>query len=176
MTRGRKRSASSASDIDIDNSARPPPRSVIPRPYKPGSRSCQGCHQRKVRCDRTVPCTNCSRYGMTCVYPARNTGTDADTGRKPPSLQDIHNCLKRLEVLLARFGESSQVATGSDSVVDGGGGRVGSEVPVQARPRAVVKAVGARPSDKSPNKSTWEILLNNSDIEPLLQDVSLIFS
>ncbi|KAL3442364.1 fungal-specific transcription factor domain-containing protein [Aspergillus insuetus] len=173
MTRGRKRSASSANvdmdiNVNIDDSARPPPRSV-PRLYKPGSRSCEGCHQRKVRCDRTAPCTNCSRYGMTCVYPARNT--DTDTGRKPPSLQDIHNCLKRLEILLSRFGESSQVATGS--VVDGIGGRVGSEVPVQARPRAVVKAIGTRPSDKSSNKSTWEILLKNSDIEPLLQDESI---
>lgn len=171
MARAPKRSASSADD---DDTARPS-RASVPRTYRPGARSCEGCHQRKVRCDRGVPCTNCSRYSMTCVYPTR----DPDSAQKTPTLQDISNCLKRLEILLSRFAESSEVTMGS-AVDDGGGrgrgrGRAESEIQIQARPNASVNAVetaSQRPSDRPPSKSTWEILLNNSDIEPLLQEVS----
>ncbi|KAF7162570.1 hypothetical protein CNMCM5623_007816 [Aspergillus felis] len=168
MAGASKRSASPADD---DDRARPSRKSV-PRTYKPGSRSCEGCYQRKVRCDRGEPCTNCSRHGMTCVYPTR----DLDAARKTPTLQDISNRLKRLEILLSRFAESSEVTTGS--AVDGGGygrGRAESEIQTQARPSANVNAIetaSQHPSDRPPNKSTWEILLNNSDIEPLLQDES----
>jgi hypothetical protein len=152
MGRAPKRPASSAND---DDPARPPRKSRL------GVRSCDNCHQRKVRCDRGVPCTNCSRYDMTCVYPTR----DLDAARTTPSLRDISTCLKRLEILLSRFAESS------DATIDDGDGRTGSEMQIQARPVANVNAIDS--SDRRPNKSTWEILLNNSDSEPLLQDVSL---
>ncbi|RMJ28780.1 hypothetical protein PHISP_00327 [Aspergillus sp. HF37] len=29
--------------------------------------SCAICHQRKVRCDKRIPCTNCQRLSITCV-------------------------------------------------------------------------------------------------------------
>lgn len=102
---------------------------------------------------------------MTCVYPTR----DLDAARTTPTLRDISNSLKRLEILLSRFAESSDA-----TIDDGGGGRTESEMQIQARPGAIETA-SQHPSDRRPNKSTWEILLNNSDIEPLLQDVSLDF-
>lgn len=114
---------------------------------------------------------------MTCVYPTR----DQDATRKTPTLQDISNCLKRLETLLSSFAERSEVTTVSaidDDDGDRGRSRAKSEIQIQARPSANVNAIETarqHPSDKPPNKSTWEILLNNSDIEPLLQDVSLDF-
>ncbi|KAJ5605528.1 hypothetical protein N7510_008309 [Penicillium lagena] len=152
MVRAPKRSASSADD---DETARPS-RISVPRTYRPGARSCEGCHQRKVRCDREVPCTNCSRYGMTCVYPTR----DPDSAQKP--------------LLFETSPTSSEATTGS--AVDDGGGRAESEIQIQARPSASVNAIetaSQRPSNRPPNKSTWEILLNNSDIEPLLQEESI---
>ncbi|OGM48671.1 C6 transcription factor [Aspergillus bombycis] len=33
------------------------------------SRSCIRCHQRKVRCDKSHPCTTCARSNVTCRYP-----------------------------------------------------------------------------------------------------------
>lgn len=51
-----------------------------------------------------------------------------------------------------------------------------SGIQAQLRPSANVKEIKParqRPSDRPSNKSTWEILLNNSDIEPLLHNVSL---
>lgn len=172
MGRAPKRSASFTDD---DNTARPSRKSV-PRNHRLGARSCEGCHQRKVRCDHGVPCSNCSRYGMTCVYPTR----DPDAAQKTPTLRDISNCLKRLETLLSSFAESSTV-TPASAVDDGGDrsrGRAKSGNQIQARPSGNFKAIetaSQHPSDRPPNKSTWEILLNNSDIEPLLQDVSLGF-
>jgi hypothetical protein len=32
--------------------------------------SCQICQQRKVKCSRTVPCNNCVRHSVECVYRA----------------------------------------------------------------------------------------------------------
>jgi hypothetical protein len=114
---------------------------------------------------------------MACVYPTR----EPDAARKTPTLQDISNNLKRLETLLSNFVEKSAATRGSagdDNGRDGHLERAQSEFQIQARPGAndnAIKSVGQHPSDKPSNKSTWEILLNNSDIEPLLQDVSLDF-
>lgn len=169
MATTRKRSAS----VDDNDTARPPRISVL-RPYTPGARSCEGCHQRKVRCDREVPCKNCLKHGMTCVYPTR----DPDAARKPSTVRDVSNRLERLENLFSRFAESREAPMVFAINDDGGRSRshAESEINVQSRPKAYVNAIEAasqRPSDKHPNKSTWEILLNNSDSEPLSQDVSL---
>ena len=32
-------------------------------------RSCLRCHERKVRCDRSMPCTTCIRANTPCQYP-----------------------------------------------------------------------------------------------------------
>lgn len=36
----------------------------------PQLRSCTVCRQRKVKCDRKQPCSNCTRSGCDCVYPS----------------------------------------------------------------------------------------------------------
>ena len=33
------------------------------------SRSCIGCFQRKIKCNRLHPCTNCSKTGEDCAFP-----------------------------------------------------------------------------------------------------------
>lgn len=107
-----------------------------------GRRSCRGCHQRKVRCDRGVPCTNCSRCGISCVYPTKDS-------QKGPTLQNISSRLERLEILLSRLAECSQVTTGS--TVD----RVQSGANVNAMGTA-----NQHPFSQRSRKSTWELLLN----------------
>jgi hypothetical protein len=148
--------------------------------YRLGSRSCRGCHQRKVRCDRGVPCTNCSRCGISCEYPTKDTGLS----RKDPTLQDISNRLERLEDLLSHFIETSQVAGGS-TAGSGGGGE--SQTLIELQPGANDNAIETA-NQHSPNKpsveSTWELLLNdkralrnphNSSIESLVREVSIDF-
>jgi hypothetical protein len=34
--------------------------------------SCQACREKKRRCDRTQPCSNCMQRNMSCEYPGRN--------------------------------------------------------------------------------------------------------
>lgn len=146
MTRAPKRSASALGD----DSSRPSQK-LVPRTYRPGARSCEGCHQRKVRCDRGEPCINCSKHGMTCVYPTR----DPDAVRKPPTLRDISNCLERLESLLSGLAESGE------STIDDSAGCAEPEI-YQTRPGASVNAIEPAKQllfKRPPKKSTWEILL-----------------
>ena len=32
-------------------------------------RSCYGCNSKKIRCDKTEPCSSCARAGRPCLYP-----------------------------------------------------------------------------------------------------------
>lgn len=144
--------------------------------YKVGARSCKACHQRKVRCDRGVPCANCSKYGFTCVYPS---GLNDVVTRKSPTLQDISNRLERLETLLSRFCDNSQVTKES---FDGGNGGGESQTQSQIRPSVNVDAI-QHPPNQHIRKSTWDLLLNeqqvaqyaNSSNVKILQHVSLDF-
>ena len=34
------------------------------------ARSCVTCRRRKVKCDKQFPCSNCSKAGQQCVFPA----------------------------------------------------------------------------------------------------------
>ena len=179
MARVQKRSSAS-SDNDNHDMARPF-RESSPQTYKPGARSCLGCHRRKVRCDRGVPCANCSKCGLTCAYRTKNS----EVARKCPTLQDISDRLERMEGLLSRSAEGSRVTTVSaaESGGGGGGGRDESQSQVQVHFGASINAAAEQhPSDQPSGRSTWELLLNdghvvqyvnNSNIEILPRDVSL---
>ncbi|KAL4975641.1 hypothetical protein BDW66DRAFT_160279 [Aspergillus desertorum] len=52
-------SSSSPSDAST------PPDYAILKP-----KSCLACRKRKVRCDRQLPCTNCSRWSIECIFPS----------------------------------------------------------------------------------------------------------
>ncbi|KAJ5124126.1 uncharacterized protein N7515_007951 [Penicillium bovifimosum] len=49
---------------------------------QPASFSCTVCHNRKVKCDRQDPCSNCSKVGVECIYrapPPRRRKRDKET-------------------------------------------------------------------------------------------------
>lgn len=146
-----------------------------PQSRKLAARSCRGCHQRKIRCDRAVPCTNCSRCGIVCVYPTK----ESDMARRGgPTLQSISNRLERLEVLLVRLAEDGQVTTRA------AGGRR-RELQTQVQFYSDVKINGSEaaihpPSNQDPGASTWELLLNEEEVvqyanNSLPENVSLCF-
>ncbi|PTB48002.1 hypothetical protein M431DRAFT_501578 [Trichoderma harzianum CBS 226.95] len=147
-------------------------RSDIMKSSSRGTRSCEGCYQRKIRCDRGVPCTNCSRHGMTCVYPTR----DPDAAQKPCTLRDVSNRLERLESLLSLLVERAGVLTGLEADVGSNRGRGRAEPEITTQPRPIsdnantIRTSRQQPSDRPLDKSTWELLMNNSNIEPLLQE------
>lgn len=113
------------------------------------------------------------------MYPTK----DRDVARKAPTLQNISNRLERLEVLLSRFVEGSQVTTGS--AADRSGGE--SQTQIQVQHYANANAIGTANQHSSSQrlcKSTWQLLLNdeqvvqpanNSDIEILLRNVRVDF-
>ncbi|BDD59411.1 hypothetical protein MAP00_004619 [Monascus purpureus] len=57
-------------------------------------RSCVTCRRRKVRCDKTIPCANCIKVGVECVFPAPGR---APRKSKRPSETQLLDRLKRLE-------------------------------------------------------------------------------
>lgn len=131
-------------------------RSLYTRTRRPGRRSCLGCHSRKIRCDREIPCRNCSRHGLSCIYPTRDNGR-----RQELTLQCVSDRLERLETLVSRFSEDRTAeAVRNDS-------------------EAQVEPEGNQASDLHRSHS-WEVLLgdgqsaqyvNNSNIKDLLQNV-----
>lgn len=170
MGRAPKRPAAS---VDEEDSAPAPPlQESVPQSSSRGTRSCEGCYQRKIRCDRGVPCTNCSRHGMTCVYPTR----DPDAAQKPCTLRDVSNRLERLESLLSLLVERAGVLTGLEADVGSNRGRGRAEPEITTQPRPIsdnantIRTSRQQPSDRPLDKSTWELLMNNSNIEPLLQE------
>ena len=106
---------------------------------------------------------------MTCVYPTR----DSDVAQKPPTLRDISNRLELLESLLTLLVQRSGVPTASVAkAVDGRArGDAEPEIPVQSRPTASNTRTGRHhPSDPRSDNATWELLLNPTNLEPLLQE------
>ncbi|KAK4062660.1 transcriptional regulator family: Fungal Specific TF [Trichoderma aggressivum f. europaeum] len=109
---------------------------------------------------------------MTCVYPVR----DPDAAQKPCTLRDVSNRLERLESLLSLLVERSGAFTGFEA--DGGSirgrGRAEPEITIQPRPISdnanTIRTGRQQPSNRPLDKSTWELLMNNTNIEPLLQE------
>lgn len=59
-------------------------------------RSCVPCHRRKVKCDRSDPCSNCVRLKLNCHFPDPNHAI-----RRPrkPATQDAAELVRRLRTL-----------------------------------------------------------------------------
>lgn len=69
-----------------------------PRTINPG-RSCLECRRRKIRCDRSFPCSYCVHTRIRCVYPPTEAGKRS-AAQENRDLQDrIVNLEQRLSVL-----------------------------------------------------------------------------
>lgn len=81
------------------------------------SYSCLTCRQRKVRCDRRTPCSNCTKAEKQCSFVPPVRGKRKRT--KPPR-EGLHAKLKRHEELLRSYGvkvEPSEDGEESESEV-----------------------------------------------------------
>ncbi|KAI1124975.1 fungal-specific transcription factor domain-containing protein [Nemania abortiva] len=78
-------------------------------------RSCVLCRQRKVKCDRRQPCSNCVRSGATCVHPP-----GAGRAAKRPRQAADTKVLDRLSQLETTIRRLQQQAKGreADSRID----------------------------------------------------------
>lgn len=122
-----------------------------------GRPTCEACRQRKVRCNRKVPCSNCSRFQLSCVYaersrrgpikpparvsPSPSHETPATNGSaSEPSNTDILRRLENVEALLKTL-----VAQG-----------LPSNQPNESQ-------TAPRPASTSQGASTHELLLGNGE-------------
>ncbi|KAL8765009.1 MAG: hypothetical protein Q9203_006766 [Teloschistes exilis] len=67
--------------------------------------SCVICQRRKVKCDRTDPCSNCAKHRVQCEY--RSPAPPKRRKRASPD-PDVHAKLKRYEYILQRHGVSPE--------------------------------------------------------------------
>lgn len=78
--------------------------------------ACLPCRQRKVRCDRHVPCNNCGKSGnpqqCSFVPPTRGTWKRKHT---KPSKESLHAKLKRYEDLLKSLGVNVDAESKEDA-------------------------------------------------------------
>jgi hypothetical protein len=77
--------------------------------------SCLTCRQRKIKCDRHRPCSNCVKAAQQCSFIAPVSGKRKRT--KAPK-EGLHARLRRYEKLLTSYGEKiepSEYGDGSDS-------------------------------------------------------------
>lgn len=71
------------------------PKAGDPSDLKP--LSCTHCRQRKIKCDKSNPCSTCKRSGTVCVFPKRI--------RVPRGQQGARNSKSRDDELLRRIGK-----------------------------------------------------------------------
>ncbi|RJE24243.1 hypothetical protein PHISCL_03403 [Aspergillus sclerotialis] len=66
--------------------------------------TCETCRQRKVKCDKLSPCTNCQRYGSVCIPVERARlprGRSRKTADRPSGpVPELEARMKRLEGML----------------------------------------------------------------------------
>lgn len=80
-----------------------PPAAAVSSTLNP--RSCVTCRRRKVRCDKHMPCSNCRRAQISCVFPApgraprRPRPKDPNAPPKQPSSERELELMKRLRKL-----------------------------------------------------------------------------
>ena len=78
-------------------------------------RSCRTCRRRKVRCDKTRPCSNCVRAGAECAFPApgraprkrTSSSRSAGGGSGRSSDAELLARLSRLEAIIGHLKKPS---------------------------------------------------------------------
>ena len=64
-------------------------------------RSCTTCRRRKVRCNKRNPCSNCTKAGIECIFPAPGR---APRKAKKPADTELLARLRRLEGVVQTLG------------------------------------------------------------------------
>ncbi|KAI1026910.1 hypothetical protein LB503_012757 [Fusarium chuoi] len=140
-------------------------------------RSCVTCRRRRVRCDKTMPCSNCRRAQCDCIYPAPGraprqtrlapTGTAAGQSEREIDLLDR---LRKLEGLVHEM-SGQGTASENDMEVSNGESSLASERNKSAKD--VVQAATEKVKRESEstdfskiNKQLGRLVLHDGDSTP----------
>lgn len=61
--------------------------------------ACQACQRKKIRCDRTFPCGQCTRSNLTCAPSSRKPRTRQHAGKRAVD-SELRNRISKLENLV----------------------------------------------------------------------------
>lgn len=90
---------------------------------------CASCRKRKIKCDKTRPCSNCSRSKQLCTYESNDASNGGQSEYRTGDLDadgNVRERLARLEAFMA-----SVLARGGG--VEGGSHASSSSTPNQVR-------------------------------------------
>lgn len=91
-------------------------------------RSCVTCRRRKVRCDKQMPCSNCRRALIPCVFPApgraprQQRPKDPNAPPKSSSQREVEliKRLRKLEGIVEELSGQIEIESGSKGVSSAG--------------------------------------------------------
>ncbi|KAK9485322.1 fungal-specific transcription factor domain-containing protein [Lipomyces starkeyi] len=78
------------------------PKARDPSDLKP--LSCIHCRQRKIKCDKSNPCSACNRSGTDCVFPKRIRVPRGQQGVRHSKFNELLRSIRRLEALVEKMG------------------------------------------------------------------------
>ncbi|KAF1815012.1 hypothetical protein P152DRAFT_456046 [Eremomyces bilateralis CBS 781.70] len=98
-------------------SARATPPKLVPpnrRRDKP-QLSCNLCRRRKLRCDRSDPCCNCTKRGLTCTYACLPNRSSNSKQEENPD-RGLFDRISQLEVLVNKLQRKLDASQGAEAV------------------------------------------------------------
>lgn len=114
--------------------------------------SCQLCRQRKIRCDRTSPCSHCQRSGVKCVFPPPARLPRGRQGGRRKADSELLQRIAKLESLVQSLeGDGSSPASKSDSQTSSSEMRI-----TQQRSLPTFASTGARRGSKDSTGSNLD--------------------
>ncbi|CAK7207668.1 hypothetical protein SEUCBS139899_010479 [Sporothrix eucalyptigena] len=89
-------------------------------------RSCVTCRRRKVRCDKLMPCTNCRRAMVPCIFPAPERAPRRPRRKDPVTLKPHQSSEREIELLkrLRKLEGIVEELSGQVEMEAGGSGKV----------------------------------------------------
>lgn len=80
-----------------------PNSSTLPRRTTQQPLSCTHCRQRKIKCDKSNPCSNCKRSGLDCVFPERVRHPKKRRDGSKANNEELLRRLGRMEELIEKL-------------------------------------------------------------------------
>lgn len=73
--------------------------------------SCTNCRKRKVKCNKSNPCSACERSSFTCVYPNRARLPRGRTGGSKTTNVELLRRVSKLEELLEKASQDGKLGS-----------------------------------------------------------------
>ena len=80
------------------------------------SLSCISCRQRKIKCDKTQPCSGCRRSNIDCVFPPNLRLPRGRQGGSRARNAELTDRINRLEGLVKRLGGKPAAAAAAEDL------------------------------------------------------------